>query len=1041
MNGPIAWFARNPIAANLLMIGIIIAGLLSLGSINREFQPTLGFNGMSVSVGWPGASPLEVEQQIITRIEEAISDVDNIQSVSSSSREGGGSINIRADDRTNMIKFKDEIQTRVDGVSGLPRDIEPPRVIQWVNRQPVIRIALSGNLSEIDLKILSEDLRREMATLNGVTLVRTAGSRLEEVSIEVSENALRRYNISFATVADAIRSTSINRSSGRVQTDVGAYSLRVRNQAKNQVDFENIVIRQTADGGVLKVSDVAIVKDGFVETENLTLIDGAPLILLEVLSGENIDVVTASDSVKAWIETRKPELQAIYGDIDLAIWFSEAEILENRLETIGNSAFYGLILVLVLLLLTLRPIVAFWVTIGIATAYAGAFIFLPASGVTLNMLSTFAFLMVLGIVVDDAIVVGENIHSESHKHEDSVKAAIVGTQLVAKPVIYAVLTTIIAFLPWVFLTGAVSEITRHITMVVVFALLFSLIESLLILPAHLAKLRPRSSKGIFTRIQQRIANSISNFAEKRYRPIGQWTIRHRYSVFFGFFMFILIGFIGLLGNNYVKTNFVPDVESPAVGISVTMPSGNTFERTKQVLAQVEAARDTVISDYEARPEVTKMTRNWVVSASRESLSITWMLSDPELRGNISTKEVSVTLREAIGDIPDAEEVALDFQLGNRSPSLQFTINHDDLDVLAAAAEDFKRQLETYDTLYDVRDNMRDASQEIQMTLKPGAEKLGLNLGDVSRQVRQAYFGEEVQRLPRGYQDVRVYVRYPIEDRYSMESLKHFRVRTADGREVPLDSIVDMEYSPGISQIRHYDQKRSIVVTADMTANEQDPIMKDLRENFLDDWQKKYPEVTSSAIGNVQDQEETMGALERLYWFAAFSMYAMLAIGFKSYFQPILIMVSIPFAIVGAVIGHMFLGETFNLMSFFGIAAAAGVVVNDNLVLVDYCNRIRAKGLDAKTAIVEAGVARFRPILLTTMTTVVGLMPMMLETSIQAAFLQPIVVSLVFGVGLAFFVTLFMVPAMYAIGADLEGLGRRIKYRLTGKGKLSEQPAE
>ena len=1024
MNNIIEWWARNKVAANLLMFGIFMAGILGLTSMEREMFPSARLPGLQIVVPWPGASPQDIEEQVVTKIEESVRDLDNIEWVRSFAAEGVGEIYIRADDGVDFTQFMNDVKIRVDGIASLPSNIEPPRVQQWILRNEFIRVAVHGDIGERGLKRLAETLRREAAQLPAVSVVELFGVRREEVSIEVSEESLQRYNLSFANVATAIRNSSFNSSGGSVRTEAGELKITTRAMADTKQEFGDIIVRQNGDGATLRVKDVATVIDGFEDNEILATLNGEQAVLLQVMTTEIMDIVTASQSIKEWIQSRQDTLPT---GVQLTLWTDNNEAFEGRMKTIGSSAFWGLILVLIVLLLTLRPKVALWVAVGIATAYAGAFILLPGLGVSLNMLSTFAFLLVLGIVVDDAIVVGESIHTESQKTGGGITAAVFGTQLVAKPVVFAVLTTIIAFLPWVFIGGNTSEFTRHITWVVITALAFSLVESLLILPAHLSNLKPRENLGAFGRFQKSIAAGITNFAQTKYRRIGQWAILNRYLTF-SIFVFVLIVGIGVFALGYVKKSFNPEFESDQITVTVEMPDGSPYSRALEVLAQLQDAERALVEEVNVRTDGEgKLIENWYTRSRRDSVLAIVKLAPPEVR-DMSTKDASIRLRELMGEIPDAKLITVEYEDGDNDADFELSIRHPDLDILRDAIADVEAKLREYDTLYDVRNNLDSSTEEIRLTLKPGAEKLGLTLSDVSRQVRQAYFGEEVQRVPREGQDVKVMVRYPASSRRSIESLKSFRVRTIDGTEVPLPAIANMEYAPGINRIARWNMNRAGRVSADMKENVRSDIMDDLEENFFPEWERKYPGIIHGNIGQSAGEARFISEVIGLYLTAFFAMYMLLAIAFKSYWQPLAIMIAIPYAFVGAVFGHMAVDMTMAIFSYFGIAAAAGVVINDNLVLVDYCNRLRERGMDIREAIVEAGVARFRPILLTSVTTFVGLMPMMLERSIQAAFLQPIVIALASGVLIAFFVTLLMVPALYAIGDDIGRLAGRGKHR-------------
>jgi len=574
--------------------------------------------------------------------------------------------------------------------------------------------------------------------------------------------------------------------------------------------------------------------------------------------------------------------------------------------------------------------------------------------------------------------------------------------------------------------------------VVILALAFSLLESLLILPSHLSGMKPRHHMKRFGRFQKRIADSILNFAQNHYRKIGTWAVNRRYlttSIFIGV---LLVGF-GMFSTGWVKKSFMPDIESDEIVVNVVMPEGAPYSRALEILAQLQKAEKALEEEVnQSTGGEGVLIENWYTRSRRDSVLAIVKLAPPEVR-EMTAKEASLRLRELIGDIPDAREVSVQHTMGNNDPDFELSIRHPDLDVLRAATADVENQLRTYATIYDVRNNLEGASEEIRLTMKPGTAKLGLTLADVNRQVRQAYFGEEVQRLPREGQDVKVKVRYPLASRESIESLKNFRVRTNDGRELPLLAVADLEYAPGINRIQRWNGNRAARISADLKEDVRDDIMKDLNENFFPEWEKRYPGIVRGAVGQAEGEQRFIKEVMGLYLIAIFAMYTLLAVAFRSYWQPLLIMVAMPFAFVGAIVGHGVLGMTMAIFSYFGIAAAAGVVVNDNLVLMDYCNRLRDQGLSEREAIVEAGVARFRPILLTSITTIVGLLPMMMDRSIQAAFLQPIVIALAFGVFFAFFVTLLLVPSLYGIGIDVSAFFARVKGAIGRKLRGRSQP--
>lgn len=1034
MNGLIAWWARNPVAANLLMIGIVITGFLGFMNIEREAFPVIKANNVEVIVAWPGAAPQEVEEQIIVRIEEALTDLDNIDRIFASANEGSAYIWVRALGPVDMGAFVGNIKRRVDAISSLPRDIERPIVREQIYRDQSMRIGLYGDIGERQLNRLAEDLRDEVAMLPGISIVELFGTRREEVSVELSEAALRRYGLSFDEVARAIGATSVNVSSGRVRTESGDILLRARNLANTQTEFENIILRQDIEGGILRVGDVAKVIDGFEDEDILATLNGQPAVLIQVLSQEHMDVVKASDSVHQWVEETQKRLPEGVG---LTIWWDNADVYKGRMETIISSAITGLLLVFIILILTLRPKVALWVTVGIATAYMGSLALLPSADVSLNVISTFAFLLVLGIVVDDAIVVGESIHHTAQQRGGSVESAIMGTQLVAKPVMFAVLTTMIAFMPWLFLSGEDVQITRHISIVIILSLTFSLIEAFFILPAHLRKLAPENSDSKyvvvrkFLSLQQAIAHSIIRFARTTYRRSLAFSLRHRYATVAAFVGVFIVS-MGVFSSGWVKFSFMPEIEGDGIYINVDLPNDTPYERALQILQQIQAAEKQLVDEVNAQAEEGqgKLVENWYTRSRRDSVLAMVKLVPPSER-DLSAKDVALRLKELIGDVPDAEEITVNYTTNDSVPRLSYAISHPDMETLLAASEALQAKLRGYDSVYYVRDDLQGSVSELHFTLLPGAERMGLTLREVSRQVRQAYYGEEVQRLPRENGDVRVMVRYPKADRYNLASLENFRLRTPDGSLVPLLSVVEVEVSSGVKEIKRRERRRSATVNANLTSDLGRDIQKDLDENFFPEWEKQFPGVIRGAVGQAEGEARFFKEVTSLYLLAFFVMYWLLAVAFGSYVQPLLIMTAIPFGYMGAVYGHLIFGLSMALFSYFGIAAAAGVVVNDNLVLMDYVNRARQRGMSAVDAVLEAGAERFRPILLTTVTTFVGLIPMMAERSIQAQFLHPAVISLAFGVLVALAVTLYLVPSLYCIGEELsEAVGRRLKRPVT-----------
>ncbi len=1026
MNGVISWWANNRVAANLLMVGIFIAGVISFFTIERELEPYVEAPGAQISVVWLGASPQDIEEQIVIRIEEAVSRVDGVDQMWAQASEGLGQLWVIGDDDLDEAKFLQDLKREIDSINTFPAAAEEAQMRLFNSRNEMVRIAVRGNVDERILKRYADKLRREISLLPSIPSVQLFGARDEEVSIEVSEDQLRRYGLTFSDVADAVRGTSVNISAGNVRTELGDMQLRTRQLADTQSDFEEIIVRQLPNGAVVRLGDVATVKDGFEEVNLLATVNGEHTILVQVMSGPQMDVVKISREVEEYLEKEGPNTPE---GVTLTVWDNQEEAYTGRINTIMSNFFTGLILVFITLLLFLRPIIAVWVAVGIAIAFAGGVAFLPMFDVSFNMISSFAFLLVIGVIVDDAIIVGEAIHTKVEDGETGVGAAINGTKMVIMPVVFAVLTTMIFFAPWIAIGGTTAEFTRAISLVVILALTFSLIECLLILPAHLSHLKPQNPQNPITRFQNRIANSVVWLARNVYQPTITKAIRRRYLTATCFIAAMILS-IGLLTNGIVRTSFMPEVESDQIAIEVNLPQGTPYARTLEVLKQIQVAEKQLVDEVNASTGGEgELIENWYTRSRDNQVLALVKLVPPETR-SLTAKETANRLRELIGDVPDAETISVEYQADGGGPPIEYVLNSKSLEDLNAAAEDLMEKLRSFDGVYNVVNDTQSSTDEIRFDLKPGAEALGVTTADVARQVRQGFYGEEVQRLPRDGQDVRVFVRYPRSDRESLDHLKNMRIRTNDGRELPLYTVANIEFADGITRILRRERQRAVVVSAEVASERIDEIRSALSEDYFEEFDAAHPTVTRGNIGRAQGQAEFMQEMMILGLIAIGVAYFLVAVAFKSYFEPMLILfAAIPFCFTGAMVGHLFLGLSLSLFSYLGIMAAAGVAVNDNLVLIDYINKLREKGMDGAEAVVEAGTKRFRPILLTSLTTFIGLLPLMMERSIQAAFLVPVGVGLSFGVLFALFVTLLFVPALYSIGADIR---RFFIYMFTAK---------
>ncbi|MGE0740437.1 MAG: efflux RND transporter permease subunit [Hyphomonadaceae bacterium] len=949
LKGLVAWWGRNPVAGNLLMLFCVVAGVLSFNRMEKEFWPAGRGDGVFIQAVWPGASPEDMEQQVVIRIEEATADLDNVNWVRSRAGEGFGWVRIAIDPGVDVDAMTEEVRSRVESISGLPQGMEPIQVAREVGRNWSIILGVHGAVEERALRDTAERLRDRLSLLPGGANTIVVGVRTPEVSIEVSEASLQAWGLTFDEVARAVRANSLNAGAGAVRTADGNFQLQARNLADTQIDFENIIIRQTADGGTVRVGDVATVNDGFQDVNLYSRMNGEPSAIVSVQTADRFNIWDTNKAVQEALEEMRAELPS---GVTITTIYNESEDYNALLGILFSNAAQGFFLIFVLLLLTLHPTVAFWATLGVMTAFAGSFFILPYMGVSLNFMSVFGFLLVLGIMVDDAIIVGESIYERAERGHTGADASILATQMVLKPLVASVFVTMIAFSPMALLEGDVQQFTRAISIVVMSTLVFSLIESLIILPAHLAHVKKPDPQGTgigsrLMRLQQKCAHSVIWVAQNLHGPLVRSATRLRYltwAIFFG----ILVLSIGLMATGRIKQTFMPEVEGDFMQVSIELPQTTPFSRMEQVAEQLDAARRALeqetttnaVEDPNTGHLSHGVVRSWSQSIDDTSIRAYVGLTPPETRPELRSKQITERLEELLGEVPDADQISFSLS-GGGSPAIDMALMGENKEDLEAAVEELKARLLQFSGVSSVRDSQDAAIEELRFTLLPGAEQLGVTLSDLTRQVRQAYFGEEVQRLPREGDDVRVYVRYPRDDRRTLESLGSFRIRTNDGREVPLAALATWEFAPGVTGLDRRQRMSSILVTADLVnAEARNDIMRTLDREFWPDFEARYSTVSRRAIGEAEGQAEFFAQLGTLMLMAFAAIYFLLAVTFRSYAQPIMILSVIPFAIVGATLGHLIFNVSFALFSWLGVIAAIGVVVNDNVVLVDRCNQIR-----------------------------------------------------------------------------------------------------
>ena len=1064
MKGGIAWFARNPVAANLMMVFIIMSGAIATQAVKEEVFPEIELDRVGITVPYLGAAPEEVESGVILRIEEAIQGIDGIKEIQSTASEGSASVMVALELGADARRVVDEIKNQVDAITTFPLETEEPIIRELIGRNQVTDIAISGATDVFTLKAIAEQVRDELTVLPEITQVDIVSAPPYEISIEVSETALRRHGMTFDQVADAVRRSSLDLPGGSVRTDGGEILLRTIGQAYRGDEYEDLVLWTRADGTRLRLGDVANVVDGLAETDQYARFDHDTAVMVSVFrNGDQsaLDIAAAVDRYVEDMQARVPE------GISLTIWQDQGEILAGRLTLMARNGATGFVLVFIVLALFLEFRLAFWVSLGIPVSFLGAIALMPWFDVSANTISQFAFILVIGIVVDDAILVGENIHRHQESHGDGLRGSIEGAREIAKPVVFAVLTTVVAFMPLMFVPGGMGKMSRVIPLVVIPCLLFSLIESLGILPAHLGHIRRRpDASGPWRRFQQFFANGLKAFARTVYQPLLETALRWRYvTAAIGLSTLILTG--GMVLGGWANFHFFPSIEADFMAASITMPQGTPVDSTSQAVGKLEAGAERLRARLEREtgmdyfPHVSAsvgdqpmMARGGGPTVPMEAASaanlgeVTVELAPPETRAYTS-EQLGLMWREATGPIPEVVEV--DFNTSAMSPGddVDVQLAGSDLDQLRAAAEEVKRRLAEYAGVYEISDSFRAGKIEMQLGIKPAAETLGLTLQDLGRQVRQAFYGEEAQRIQRGRDDIRVMVRYPRDDRRSLGDLENMRIRTPNGAEVPFGQVAQVEPGRGFASIKRVDRNRAVNVTAsvDPALTSAGAVIADLQARILPEVLADYPGVFYTFEGAQAQQVEAMGGLQSGFLLALLVIFALLAVPLRSYVQPLIIMAAIPFGLVGAIWGHMVMGLDVTSISMLGLVALTGVVVNDSLVMVDFINRARKVHADVgrkvreavgqpgdrhefestglQLAIREAGSNRFRPILLTSLTTFFGLAPLMLERSMEAAFLVPMAVSLAFGVLFATFITLILVPTLYLILDDVQRTMRRV----------------
>ena len=1046
------------------MIFIIVAGLLTVVKMRREMFPQFALDMIYVGVDYPGASPEEVEEGICIKIEEQIEGLEGIDRIISTAREGSGEVVVELEPGADAQKVLDEIKAEVDRIDTFPDEAEEPLVLEVVHRDPAVSIAIFGEVSEKRLRQAAEKIRDDLQdaaiavqkdsgglqdTLSAIlkrlkfkqsetiTQIDIVGVRDYEIAVEVSEENLRRFGLSFDDVVGAVKSGSIDLPGGKIRTGQGEILIRSKGQLYTGQEFETLPLITLDDGTVVKLGQVARVIDGFEDVDIKTRFRGKPAAIVQVSRTSKQDIVEIARIARNYVERQKSDVPP---DLDIAIWGDISAMVEDRIDLMLRNGLQGFMLVFLALALFLNFRVAFWVALGIPTAFMGAFLVLQTLDQTINMLSLFAFIMTLGILVDDATIIGENIYTHYQQGKPPSAAVVDGLAEVGGPVVMTVLTTVVAFLPLMFISGIMGKFMAVMPMAVIIILLVSLAEALVILPSHLNDALIRSERkrtqadSWHEKMRGRFERGLDIVIQRYYSSAIGYVVRNRYfTLSIGLGVFIIS--LGIIAGGYVPFVFFPKSESDWIVAEVAYPLGTPFDITGGTIEHFEKKSFEINTEFaefsKKNGDLVKNTfsivgaiprRDWKPPEYGSHVGQVWLeLASSEKRTGISTNRILNRWRNLIGEMPGVDRLTFaTLEGGPAGNPIEIQLKGKDFEQLKQAAGELKTEIATYPGTFDISDDFRPGKQEKKIRIREGARSLGITMRSLARQVRQAFHGEEALRIQRERDDVKVMVRYADEERRSLSGIEEMRIRTPDGHEIPIEEVAEIAPGRAYSMVNRVDRKRTITVISDIdeTIANASMIVNDLKTNFLPILRQRYPGLTYDFEGQEKRTRESMDSIQSGYLLALMGIFLLLASQFRSYIQPVIIMTAIPFGLIGAILGHLVMGLEFTIISVFGIVALSGIVVNDSLILIDFINRAAQSGTEIEQAVIESGKARFRPVLLTSITTIAGLFPLLLERSFQAQFIIPMAVSICFGLLVATVLTLLYVPALYLIVSDV-----------------------
>ncbi len=1032
MNNLLASFARNTVFANILLLLIFLAGFLAIKSMVRESFPEFSIDKISISVAYPGADPQEVEEGINQKIEDALESVQGIDRYTTKSYENRASVIVEVKDGYEMASVLNDVESHINAISTFPVDAEKPVIREIVKKQVVMLLSLSGDLSEKQLKQWGERIKDEVKLIPLISQVEAYGTRAFEIGIEISEEKLRRYGLTFEQVAASVRKSSFNLAGGTLRTDGEEIRIRTVGRKYTGEELAKIVVLARPGGEIITLDRLAKINDGFMQDPIFATIDDLPAMFVQIAKTEDEDAIKISNAVQAFIAEKAKVLPP---GVHISVFYDTTDSLRARIRLLTRNGIIGLSLVFFLLWLFLDFRLSFWAGLGIPISIAGAMFILWSVGATINMISLFGLIMVLGIVVDDAIVVGEAIYVHRKRGEAPLEAAVNGVSEVAMPVLAAVTTTIVAFIPLSYVGGVMGKFISILPMVVIACLAISLVESLLLLPAHLSHLpdlnTPKKQWGIFgliERMRNAVSEGLENFIDKKYVPFIRFVLNWRY-VSLAVAIAVLMLSVGLVKGGLVKFQVFPKLDGFVITSTVEFPEGIPPDITSDALGQIEKAFDTVAAQTSTisgaplvrqRLKLVGQALSGTMGATGPHMgSIQIILLPSEERG-VHSNDLLIAWEKAVGGIPGVKSLTFEgMQAGPSGAEIEVWLQGLDMGKLQSAAAELQDALEEYKGVYQIRSDYSQGKNELQLSLKPEATTLGLTVQDLASQINAGFYGREAFRLQRGKDDIRVKVRYTADERSRISDFEKVHIRTADGREVPLLSVANISFVPGFSTISRTDGLRRIKVTAEVNNKQANSgeIFAQLAKTTFRKLKYEYPDVYLSMQGSKKNTRESFSSLAVGFPIAMVGIFVIIATIFRSYIQPFIILFTIPFGIIGAIIGHLLLGYHLSMMSIFGMVALSGVVINDAIVLIERVNENLAEGMSFLDAIVQGGARRFRAIFLTSISTVGGLAPLIMETDMQAKFLVPMALSVAGGVVFATGLTLVLIPSLLVIVND------------------------